>query len=67
MNIECEEWMLHAKSEPQDHFCKATNARKPHPHDLPLLLQHLKSSQLLRAVLSSPIIQHLFGAVNQVA
>ncbi len=37
---------------------------KPHPHDLPLLLQHLKSSQLLHVVLSSPIIQHLFGAVN---
>jgi len=67
MNIEYKEWMLHAKVERQNHFCKAANARKPHPHDLPLLLQHLKSSQLMHVVLSSPIIQHLFGAVNQVA
>ncbi len=31
------------------------------------LRQHLKSSQLLHVVLSSPIIQHLSGAFNPVA
>ena len=67
INDQGKEWMLHAKSECQAHFRKAANARKPYPHDLPLLLQHLKSSQLLHVVLSSPIIQHLFGAVDQVA
>ena len=48
-------------------FSTAAEARKPHPHDLPLLLQHLKSSQLLHVVLSCPIIQRLFCVFNQVA
>ena len=42
-------------------------AGRSHLHDLPLLLQHLKSSQLLHVVLSCPIMQYSFGALNQVA
>ena len=41
--------------------------KKAYPHHLPLLLQDLKSCQLLHVVLACAIIQYLLGAVNQSA